>query len=67
MGVRLLVAKEAIPPAKYTDRPTPRNRTEQVHHLVTHTDKSLVPVKTNKLFGTSILSSTGILKKLALL
>ena len=42
------MAKEAIPPAKYTDRPTPRNRTEQVHHLVTHTDKSLVPVKTNK-------------------
>ena len=47
MGVRLLVAKEALSPAKYTDRSTPRNMTEQVHHPVMHTDKSLVPV-TNK-------------------
>ena len=35
-GVRLLVAKETIPHAKYTDRSTPRNRTEQVHHPVTY-------------------------------
>ena len=38
------MAKEEIPPATYTDRPTPINWTEQVHHPVTHTDKSLVPV-----------------------